>query len=239
MRTSVRKHYSEFGKFVRVANLGWDAIFRRDGFPRLEELEPETKHAKLLVRIERSLAKKTPDIRVPSGVPALFLPGWRRYSRASWRRLHAYALVRRLFDSLFFLTGAQAKGAAGATWAPLLFQTIPGKDGQVVRMRDPYEEFLASLTGRDLRRVRSCPVCRRFFLALRYDQKACGARCANGFRVAKFRQKQPEYLRNRQFRKEKELSGPGRGRSRVMAIREALARNLAGNLPEPDFPFNQ
>jgi hypothetical protein len=76
----------------------------------------------------------------------------------------------------------------------------------------PYEEFLAALVGRDLSRVRSWAACWRIFIALRSDQKACTPRCADRFRVEKFRGKQPEYLENRKFRRRTGLAPLRTGR---------------------------
>jgi len=41
MRISVRKRYSRLEKFVGAANLGWEAIFKDNDFPTLENLEPQ------------------------------------------------------------------------------------------------------------------------------------------------------------------------------------------------------
>jgi hypothetical protein len=77
----------------------------------------------------------------------------------------------------------------------LVFQ-VQKQNGKTLRVRDPYEDFLAALVGRDLTRVKLCADCGRIFLAFRSDQKACSTRCANAFRVKKFRNKQSEYREN-------------------------------------------
>jgi hypothetical protein len=221
MRIVVRKHYKELGKFVALANLGWEEILRRDGFPTLAALQPHAKHLGLLKRINRKVAHGFPDIVLLSEVPALYLPLWNRCPRTQWRQLHAYALVRRVFDSLQFLARDAGIATVGAMHAGVLLQ-IDRRNGETFRVRDPYEDFLAALIGRDLSRVRFCCQCARIFIALRADQAACNTRCANLFRVNKFRKRQPEYQQNRKFRKRTGLAPLRKGRHRTLALHEAL-----------------
>jgi hypothetical protein len=200
MRSSVRKHYEKLAMFVEIANLGWHELSENDSFPRLDELTSGKECRGLLQRIDRALRSGFPSIKVPDRVPPLFHRGWRECPPAAWRRFHSYALVRRVFDSLTFLVDARVNQMQGVCWTPVSLQTARTGNGTVIRMHDPYEGFLATLDGRDLQRLRACPVCKWFFLALRLDQKACTSRCANRLRVHKFRQKKSEYLSNRKFR---------------------------------------
>src|ERR1700730_14678217 len=179
MRISVRKHYAQLDQFVRAANLGWDEIFRHNDFPTLEELDPFAAHRDLLARIDRAFQSKFRKIRPPTDVPSLIFPRWGSAAPADWQRLHCYALVRRLFDSLEFLTSRRPDTRSGTRQIPLALQVSANPDGSLSRVRDAYEDFLAELSRADLRRLRSCPGCRRFFVAWRDDQKACGRPCAH------------------------------------------------------------
>ena len=228
MRIGVRKHYTKLAEFVRLANLGWDEISRKGAFPRFDELEPHAKHREFLKRIDRRLERNFPSIKPLSEIPPLFLPRWNQFPRSQWRQLHAFALVRRVLDSLLFLARGTGIAPVGALSAALLLQ-LRSKNGTTVRVRDPYEDFLAALVGRDLSRVRSCAACWRIFIAFRSDQKACNPRCANRFRVEKFRRKQSEYLENRKFRRRTGLASLREGRRRIMALHEALKSDPDGN----------
>jgi len=130
--------------------------------------------------------------------------------------------VRRVFDSLTFLVDARVNQMQGVCWTPVSLQTARTANGTVIRMHDSYEDFLATLDGRDLQRLRACPVCRRFFLALRLDQKACASGCANRLRVQRFRQKKDEYLSNRKFRTRTGLKAVRHGRNQLLALHRAL-----------------
>ena len=200
MRIGVRKHYKELIKFVALANLGWEEILRRDEFPTFAKLDPDGKHRQLLNRMERRMARIVPSIRPLSEVPAFYFPLWNQYPRSRWRQLHAFALVRRVFDSLQFIVLDTGINTVGAMPAGVLLQ-IERNNGKILRVRDPYEDFLVALVDRDLSRVRFCPRCSRIFIALRSDQVGCNTRCANLLRVNKFREKQTEYQENRTFRK--------------------------------------
>jgi hypothetical protein len=228
MRIGVKKHYKELAEFVRLANLAWGEILSGDEFPRFGELAPLAKHRELLKRIDRLLERSFPSIEPLSDLPPFFLPRWNQWPRSQWRQLHAFALVRRVFDSVLFLTRGTGIAPVGAMSATLLLQ-LRRENGTTVRVRDPYEDFLAALVGRDLSRVRSCAACGRFFIALRSDQKACNPRCANCFRVGKFRRKQPEYRENRKFRERTGLAALRKGRHRIMALHETLKSDPDGN----------
>ncbi len=231
MRKSVKKHYAQLDQFVRAANLGWEEIFRHNDFPTLEELDPFGAHRDLLARIDRAFQSKFRKIRPPADVPLLIFPRWGSAALADWQRLHCYALVRRLFDSLDFLTRRSPHSRSGTRQIPLALQVSVNADGSISRVRDAYEDFLAELSRADLRRLRSCPGCSRFFVAWRDDQKACGRRCANLVRVQRFRQKTPEYTANRRFRKRTGLEAVRHRRRQVIELHNALRSNEISAAP--------
>ena len=231
MRISVKKHYAQLDQFVRAANLGWEEIFRHNDFPTLEELDPFGAHRDLLVRIDRAFQLKFRKIRPRADVPLLMFPGWPSTARSEWQRLHCYALVRRLFDSLDFLTQTNPLPTSGTRLIPLALQVCSNADGSISRLRDPYEDFLGELSRADLRRLRSCPGCSTFFVAWRDDQKACGRRCANLVRVQRFRQKTPEYAANRRFRKRTGPDAVRHRRSQVIELHNTLRSNEISAAP--------
>src|ERR1700730_5169612 len=231
MRLSVRKHYAQLDQFVRAANLGWQEIFKYNHFPTLEELDPFGAHRDVLARIDRAFQSKFRKIRPLADVPLLIFPGWGSAAPADWQRLHCYALVRRLFDSLEFLTSRRPDTRSGTRQIPLALQVSVNPDGSLSRVRDAYEDFLAELSRADLRRLRSCPGCSRFFVAWRDDQKACGRRCANLVRVQRFRQKTPEYAANRRFRKRTGLDAVRHRRSQVIKLHNTLRSNEISAAP--------
>ena len=169
MRIVIKKHYRELAKFVGVANLAWDELIRRDDFPTFDGLEPHAKHRDLLKRIDRLLGRRFP-LEPLSEVPPLYLSRWNQCPRPQWRQLHAFALVRRVFDSVQFLARDTGIPTVGWTTVGVLLQ-VRRESGMTVRVRDPYEDFLAALVGRDLGRVRCCVQCARIFIAFRSDQK--------------------------------------------------------------------
>ena len=233
MQQSVRKHYRKLAQFVALGNLGWDEIFRHNDFPELQKLKPEIEHRLLLRRINRAFDSKFRALRPQAEVPPLFFPDWKSCSLELRRQLYAYALVRRVFDSLWFLTqGIGGSKSGGGQSMQLWLEVRASKDGSMLRVRDPYEDFLAVLSSCDLRRLRSCPVCRHFFVAWRKDQAACNTRCANQLRVARFRQKQPQYSASRKFRKRTGLSAVRHHRHRLMALHQALAEIHEPQKPE-------
>ena len=121
-------------------------IVQRDNFPPLDQLKPNDEHRKLLERIDRKVLRSFPDIVLVSEVPAFYLPTWNQYPRPQWRQLHAYALVRRAFDSLLFLARDIGIGAPGAMRTGIVFQ-VQKQTGKTLRVRDPYEDFLAALVA--------------------------------------------------------------------------------------------
>jgi predicted nucleic acid-binding Zn ribbon protein len=65
---------------------------------------------------------------------------------------------------------------------------------------DPFKDFLAALEGIEAMRVRQCPVCNRFFFALRKDQKACSKQCNAVRRVREWRANQAQYEYRRKLK---------------------------------------
>jgi len=223
MRISVRKRYRQLDKFVRAANLGWEAISKDDDFPTLESLEPRGKHRRLLARIERAFRSRFREIRPTGDAPLLISPRWASFARGEWQQLHCFALVRRLFDSLDFLTRIIPSARLGARQIPVTLQVSVDTRGSVSRVHDPFEDFLAELTrSDDLSRLRSCPGCSKFFVAWRKDQKTCSRRCATLIRVHRFRDKKAVYAANRRFRKRTGLTALRRGRNRLLRLSESL-----------------
>jgi hypothetical protein len=216
-----------------LGNLGWDEIFRHDDFPVLQKLTPEAEHRPLLRRVNRAFDAKFRALRPSAEVPPLFFSDWKSCSLEVRQQLYAYALVRRVFDSLWFLTQGLGGSRSGGQSMQLWLEVRASKDGSMLRVRDPYEDFLAVLSDCDLRRLRSCPVCRHFFVAWRMDQAACNTRCANQLRVTRFRQKQPLYSANRKFRKRTRLSAVRHRRRQLMELGQALA---SAETPEPQRP---
>lgn len=77
--------------------------------------------------------------------------------------------------------------------------------------RDMYREFLRSIEGVEVTRLRRCPVCGRFFWAQREDKSACSARCGDTYRVRFYRDRAPKYAANRrQNRRVKKARTEGR-----------------------------
>ncbi len=234
MRQSVRKHYRKLAQFAALGNLGWGELFRHNDFPELQKLKPEAEHRPLLRRINRAFDSRFRALRPQAEVPPLFFPDWISCSPEVRQQLYAYALLRRVFDSLRFLTQRMGGLKSGGQSMQLFLEVRESKDGSMLRVRDPYEDFLAVLSDCDLRRLRSCPVCGHFFVAWRMDQTACSKRCANRLRVARFRQRQPQYSANRKFRKRTGLSAVRQGRHQLMELNQALAEAENHELQKPE-----
>jgi hypothetical protein len=232
MRQSVRKHYRRLAQFVALGNLGCDEILRHNDFPELHQLKPEIEHRLLLRRINRAFGSRFRALRPRAEVPPLFFHDWLSCSPEVRQQLYSYALVRRVFDSLWFLTEGMRGSKSGGRRMQLWLEVKASKNGSMLRVRDPYEDFLAVLSDCDLRRLRSCPICRHFFVAWRIDQTACNKQCANRQRVARFREKQPQYLASRKFRKRTGLSAVRHHRHRLMALHQALAETHELQKPE-------
>lgn len=230
MRWNIRKHYAELIRYVELANLGWAELERHDRFPLVGEVKRNGADSPLLGRIQRTLERRFKFVKLPGRLPPPDFPAWGKYRVPVWRQLHAYVLVRRLFDSLDFLVNAQARHLRGCLPVRLALQTERAAKGALVRVRDPYEDFLTALEGLDLSRLDGCPVCKRFFVALRSDQKTCTPRCANRLRVFRFRQKAVEYQANRRFRRRTGLKAVRKNRRVLMQLHQAL-REVGVPLP--------
>lgn len=80
--------------------------------------------------------------------------------------------------------------------------TFQVRDGRVaVNTSDAYRDFMAALDGAEAARIRSCPICRNFFFALRANQKACSKSCNQTRRVREWRSKQAPYEQTRKFKR--------------------------------------
>jgi hypothetical protein len=66
---------------------------------------------------------------------------------------------------------------------------------------DAFKDFLTVLDGVEAARLRQCPICRRFFYALRKDKKACSKRCNAARRVRDWRANQSRHEYQRKLRK--------------------------------------
>jgi len=66
---------------------------------------------------------------------------------------------------------------------------------------DAFKDFLTVLVGVEVVRLRQCPMCRRFFYALRKDKKACSKRCNAARRVRDWRANQSRHEYRRKLRK--------------------------------------
>jgi len=75
------------------------------------------------------------------------------------------------------------------------------------RWVDPFKDFLAALEGVEVVRLRQCPICSRFFYALRKDQKACSKRCNAARRERDWRANQSSYEYQRKLKSAGLLEG--------------------------------
>ena len=57
---------------------------------------------------------------------------------------------------------------------------------------DPLELFLRALEGTETDRLGRCPICDRFFFAIRTDRRACSRACGTALRVRQHRQRDDE-----------------------------------------------
>lgn len=90
---------------------------------------------------------------------------------------------------------------------------------------DPFDHqpmalFLAVLQTVPAGRVRACVVCDKYFLAQRKDRTACSPKCANVARQKRYRERWPEYEKNRkQNRAQKEKREKIRSERRLGEIK--------------------
>lgn len=66
--------------------------------------------------------------------------------------------------------------------------------GRIARkaIGDPLEPFLRALEGTETNRIGHCPICDRFFFAIRTDRRACSRACGTALRVREHRQRDDE-----------------------------------------------
>jgi hypothetical protein len=105
------------------------------------------------------------------------------------------------------ISGICQGAAAGvsSTVLPVAAQLIivHPKDRPVVVVHDAFGRFLDALiqSGIPGNRLGVCPICEKFFIALRKDQPTCGRRCANTYRVREWRKNSPKYEKSRKHSK--------------------------------------
>lgn len=149
-------------------------------------------------------AVATPDF------PADGMRAWFKESadkHESGKQLFQLALdVARAF---LFCVGEEPEGFAFED-GPRDTSRLRNKNGLLyVETFDPYRDnFLPAIRLVELERIRRCPICRKFFFALRAktksdtdtSSKACSRKCNQVRRVREWRAKQSTYLQNRKFR---------------------------------------
>ena len=79
----------------------------------------------------------------------------------------------------------------------------------------PYYEFLTRLEGVEVRRVKRCPICEKFFWAQR-KKAACSARCGNTYRVRFYRENAAKYAANRRRNRR---ANKARAEGRIFKVR--------------------
>jgi hypothetical protein len=94
---------------------------------------------------------------------------------------------------------------AAGTIIPIATQLIilHPAGGPIAVARDAFARFIDTLTQSRIPadRLRRCPICEKFLVALRKDQWTCGRRCANDYRVKQWREKASRYERSRKLSK--------------------------------------
>jgi hypothetical protein len=113
-------------------------------------------------------------------------------------RIQKVVPVLQIIDYLFSMRDSLTKIAkaavCGGTLEPTqemieIFAAITIKEG---RIHPIYDRFYSALIGIEASRIRLCPICNFIFWAGRSDQSTCSKRCANNFRVRKWRASYPE-----------------------------------------------
>jgi len=70
---------------------------------------------------------------------------------------------------------------------------IDAINGAITRLENFYDDvFMRAIEGRSANRLGICPICDQLFVAFRYDQRACSARCGNVLRVRESRSPRAE-----------------------------------------------
>jgi len=101
-------------------------------------------------------------------------------------------------------TGEFSEGPFGADEEkefPMMFSACRAENGRIHFAPDPLRaHFMTALEGVETRRIRRCPICDKFFYAVRGTQKACSQRCNATRRVRAWREKQSEYEYTRKLK---------------------------------------
>jgi hypothetical protein len=93
-------------------------------------------------------------------------------------------------------------------------------DGKIdMKLSTPWSALREILSGVQATRIRSCPICAKYFYSLRKDKKACSSKCVGVHRVRRWRDKQAEYERTRRINRDV--------REKRISIGEANARERA------------
>jgi hypothetical protein len=117
-----------------------------------------------------------------------------------------YELVRNLFEQIragepSAIGSAYEGGADELVSFPITFFVDRTEAGRVTFQPDPLlENFKSAIDGVESDRVRLCPICSRFFFALRITQRACSTRCNQTRRVRAWREKQTQYEYTRKLK---------------------------------------
>jgi hypothetical protein len=76
------------------------------------------------------------------------------------------------------------------------------KDGrlELESFIDPFADFLRAVGGVEARRIGICPICRRFYFAIRSDSRTCSRGCGTALRVREWRVNQNKYEYNRKLK---------------------------------------
>src|ERR1700722_14095998 len=84
---------------------------------------------------------------------------------------------------------------------PMMLYASRTETGRIYFQPEPLRwAFKVALDGAETRRIRRCPICSKFFYAVRGTQKACSQRCDATRRVREGRAKQAQYEYKRKLR---------------------------------------
>ncbi len=221
---SPRKTHGRLGPWLKLANLlppppSRDELRFLDLAPieRWQAKCRTTPPAKLLRSFTQSRLARAPAIAATVDLPLL------RDDPDQARRF--LDLVREIAFTLQTLASVgPSKILKAAGQVPVLikrlYQTPATSRSEIwirkgvltTRWIGPFKDFLAALDGAEAQRVRQCPMCGRFFYALRKDQKACSKRCNVARRVREWRASQARHEYRRKLRKAGLLAGRRRRR---------------------------
>jgi hypothetical protein len=125
--------------------------------------------------------------------------GWRLDILTLYEQFHAIRdTLRRIVDWLSESLADRPQRSL-TVQTPSARQLKVRQDGGVQQSGDVYDGFLALLEYVEVRRIRACPVCRKFYYAWRSDKEACSPGCCNRWSVRKSRapEKTAQYKINR------------------------------------------